>query len=68
MYVSPNFSSRKALKDALKAGQTVRVFSPGPYPATENGLAGVEGPHYPKPHRWYATVLVRGGVVVEVIA
>jgi hypothetical protein len=30
MYVSPNFASKKALKDALAAGQTVNVFSPGP--------------------------------------
>lgn len=56
-YVSPNFKTKKALKEAVAAGVTVSVFSPGlggPY-AGRTGV-GVEGPHFPKPHTWYATV------------
>lgn len=65
-YVSPNFKNKKALKEAVATGRQVRVFSPGPYPVTENGTETVEGPHYPEPHRWYARVEVRGGIVVKV--
>mgnify|MGYP003347318056 CR=1 FL=1 len=30
------------------------------------GTAFLEGPHYPEPHRWYAQVEVRDGVVIKV--
>lgn len=66
MYVNPNFKTKKALKDAVASGQTVRVFSPGPFPAKQNGSESVEGPHYPQPHRWYASVEVKDGEVVKV--
>jgi hypothetical protein len=67
MYVDPNFRTKKALREALASGETVRVFSPGPFPAKANGTESVEGPHYPKPHTWYARVQVRDGLVVRVI-
>jgi hypothetical protein len=59
-YTDTNFKSKKALKDAVKAGAKVGVFSPGPFGGPYNGRTnvGVEGPHYPKPHTWYATVAV----------
>lgn len=66
MYVRPNFKSKKALKEAVKNGDQVAVFSPGPFPAKENGTVAVEGPHYPEPHRWYASVEVKDGYVVKV--
>jgi len=68
MYVSPNFKSKKALKEAVAAGQTVTVFSPGPFPCNQNGRESVEGPHFPEPHRWYATVRVVDGYVKKVLA
>lgn len=67
MYVEPNFKSKKALKEAVKAGEQVTVFSPGPFPAPTEGRTSVEGPHYPEPHRWYASVEVTGGVVTKVL-
>ena len=66
MYVSPNFQSKKALKEAVAKGEHVTVYSPGPFPANENGTEFVEGPHYPQPHKWYAQVTVRNGVVTAV--
>jgi len=66
MYVSPNFKSKKALKDAVKNGQRVEVFSPGPFPCPTEGTVTIEGPHYPEPHRWYAQAQVRDGLVVSV--
>lgn len=68
MYVHPNFKTKKALKEALAAGQRVTVFSPGPFPAKTDGDESIEGPHYPEPHRWYARVRVSDGVVVKVLS
>ena len=67
-YVDPNFKSKKALRDAVKAGQAVYVFSPGPFPVKQEGEETIEGPHYPQPHRWYARVRVQSGRVVAVLS
>lgn len=68
MYVNPNFPSKKALKAAVAAGESVEVFSPGPFPAKQDGRMSVEGPHYPKPHSWYAVVEVKDGLVTKVVS
>jgi hypothetical protein len=68
MYVNPNFKSKKALRDAIKNGDVVTIFSPGPFPAPSAGETTIEGPHYPEPHEWYARVRVEGGRVVKVIS
>lgn len=65
-YVQPNFKTKKAFKEAVKDGKQVTVFSPGPFGCNENGAEYIEGPHYPEPHRWYAQVVVKDGVVVKV--
>lgn len=65
MYVEPNFASKAALKRALKEGTRVTVFSPGPFPAPTDGRVGIEGPHYPQPHRWYGQAVIEGGQVVS---
>ena len=66
MYVSPNFKSKKALREAIAKGESVEVFSPGPFEAKQNGREYVEGPHYPLPHSWYAQVTVVDGRVTAV--
>lgn len=65
-YVSPNFPTKKALKAAVAAGERVEIFSPGPFGSKRDGTEAVEGPHYPKPHSWYANVEVAGGLVIKV--
>lgn len=70
MYVSPNFKTKKALKEAVANGDQVTIFQPNdmfntPVP-TDGVVHGIEGPHYPKPHRWYASVELKNGVVVKV--
>jgi len=63
MYTDRNFKSKKALVEAVAAGD-VSVYQPGPFGGAVNvGFASIEGPHYPEPHRWYARVEVRGGVI-----
>jgi len=65
-YASTNFKSKKAFKEAVAAGEIVTLFSPGPFGTKSDGTESVEGPHYPKPHSWYASVTVVNGVVTKV--
>ena len=65
-YVSPDFKSKKALKEALAAGQEVSVFQPGLGSVPHNGTVSLEGPHYPKPHTWYASGTMQDGRLVKV--
>jgi len=65
-YVHPNFKTKKALKDALATGQPVTVFEPGLGSVPENGKVCIEGPHYPRPHTWYATGTILSGRLVKV--
>lgn len=65
-YSTINFKTKKALREAVESGVEVGVFSPGPFGCKTEGTEFLEGPHYPLPHRWYASVEVRNGVVVRV--
>ena len=68
MYVDPNFKTKKELKDAVKSGKRISVYSPGLGSPNMNGVEYVEGPHFPEPHRWYAKVQVQNGLVVKVLS
>lgn len=67
-YTAVNFRTKKALRQALADGEEVRVFQPGPFASTipANGRVYLEGPHYPEPHRWYASGELKDGVLVSV--
>lgn len=67
-YTVKNFKTKKELKDAVNAGETVKCFHPGLGPSLEHftGTVYLEGPHYPQPHRWYATATLVDGVVKAV--
>lgn len=65
-YSVKNFKSKKALREAVLAGERVEIYSPGPFGCAENGQEFLEGPHYPEPHRWYAKVDVADSVVTKV--
>jgi len=65
-YTVHNFKTKKLLKSAIKAGQTVGVYQPGPFgPAVKDGRVAIEGPHYPAPHTWYADVEVKDGKIIR---
>lgn len=82
MYTVRNFKSKKALKEAVDAWNKwpfdgketgpspspVEYYQPGPFGGNEprNGEFSVEGPHYPEPHRWYARVVAKDGVIIKV--
>lgn len=76
MYCNTNFPTKKSLKEAVKATlennglgpYDLGIHQPGPFGGNEltNGVVCCEGPHYPKPHRWYAECTVKGGKIVKV--
>ncbi len=65
-YVSPNYRTKKALKEALAAGTEVTVFQPGLGTVPVDGRISLEGPHYPAPHTWYAEGTMAAGKLVKV--
>lgn len=66
MYAVKNYRTKKELKEAVKSGP-VPCYQPGPFgPDVRDGQHCCEGPHYPEPHRWYATVTVKDGKIVGV--
>ena len=66
MYCERNFPTKKALQLAVAQGDVVTLFAPGLGTPVTNGNETVEGPHFPKPHTWYAQVVMKDGVVVKV--
>lgn len=64
-YVTPNYKTKKEFVEAVKAGKQHETYNPsGMFPTTRNGNDVVEGPHYPQPHRWFASVQIIDGIVV----
>jgi hypothetical protein len=68
LYTSRNFKTKKALKEALAAGEKITIYQPGPFGGNEpkDGKVALEGPHYPEPHKWYAEGLMKDGFLVSV--
>jgi hypothetical protein len=66
MYTEINFKTKKELKEAVAQGKQIRLYAPGLGLPKENGTEYIEGPHYPKPHSWYAEVTMQNGLIVKV--
>lgn len=67
MYVDPNFKTKKDFKYAVAYGAYVRIFDPGPFGSVPtDGVVAVEGPHYPEPHKWYASVTLKDSKIVGI--
>lgn len=70
MYTVIDFKTKKALKEAVANGEKVAVYQPNGdlfgFTAPTDGVVTLEGPHYPKPHTWYATAVLKDGYVVSV--
>lgn len=72
-YTVINFKTKKALKEAVTKwtdgdGYAIFCYQPGLGPDLSNytGKITLEGPHYPKPHTWYAEAWLENGIVVKV--
>ena len=67
MYTHTNYRTKKQLVEAVKAGEQVTVYQPGGmFPGETDGSICIEGPHYPEPHKWYASATIKDSVVVKV--
>ena len=67
MYAATNYKTKKALKAAIaefnENGKVEEflVYQEGPFGSGEHIIdpsrsVTLEGPHFPQPHKWYATV------------
>ena len=75
-YTKKNYLTKKEFRQAFKewkAGTSISspngigVFQPGPFgPGVPDGRTAIEGPHFPRPHTWYADVEVLDGKVVRI--
>jgi len=54
-YTVRDYTSKKALKEDFKAGKKIECYSEGMVPLKTPGVVYLEGPHYPRPHSWYAS-------------
>jgi len=68
MYTVTDYKTKKALKEDVKAGKQVKVYQPNNmgFSIPTDGVVDLEGPHYPKPHTWYAAATLKNGIVVSV--
>lgn len=66
MYAMVNFKTKKALKEAVASGRKIGIYAPGLGTPKANGTECLEGPWYPEPHRWYAEVEMKDGIIVKV--
>jgi hypothetical protein len=68
-YLYPNLGSKKAFRDAIAAGKVITAMAnyPSGSEFCERGTFCFEGPHYPKPHRFYGKATVENGRVVKVV-
>jgi hypothetical protein len=68
MYTDINFKTKKAFKEAFASGKPLSTYQPGGmFEGTKNGETTIEGPHYPEPHKWYARVQLKDGIITRVI-
>lgn len=67
VHIDPDFKTKKAFIEALKDNREITVYSPGPFPLTNNGngVFVIEAPaNY---HKWYLKVECKNGIVTKVL-
>ena len=67
-YLYPEKKSKKEYKEFIKSGGRViaRNNTPWGQDDIDNGNVAFQGPHYPKPHKYYGTATVKNGMVIKV--
>lgn len=68
MYTRKNYKTKKELREDVKAGKRVEYYHPNDmgHGLPLDGTIFIEGPHYPKPHMWYAQCEAKDGSIVKV--
>ena len=67
-YCYPNHKTKKALKETIASGGKVTAAenTPTGKQPIQDGVAYLEGPHYPEAHKWYAKAIIKDGFIVKV--
>jgi len=67
-YIYPEEPSKIAIKRGLAEGKEYRISENSPWgkKPIHEGSHTFEGPHYPKPHRYYGVAVVAKGKVISV--
>lgn len=65
-YVSPDVKTKKELKEMVAQGKVNIVYQPGIGSVPLDGTVHLEGPHFPRPHTWYAEGTMKSGKLVKV--
>lgn len=67
-YTDKDYMSKKQIKDDLKAGENITCYNPGLGPDLSNftGTVFLEGPHYPKPHKWHGKGYMENGLLKKI--
>ena len=67
-YVSPNFHTKRALRESFQSGGNIQVYEPGYRfgDIPRNGTVYLEGPHYPEAHTWYASGIMKDGKLIAI--
>jgi hypothetical protein len=67
-YLYPELLTKKAYKEAIAAGKKITAFENTPWGNKRliEGSYSFEGPHYPKPHRYYGKAVVKDGIVISI--
>ena len=66
MYTDFDYKTKKELKIDVAAGKKITIYSLGLGSPKDNGTEFIEGPHYPRPHTWYAEVKIKDGFIIHV--
>ncbi len=67
MYATGNPKTKKALKEAVASGKQVEAFQAGGmFGGQRDGQVCIEGPWYPQPHSFYATAILKDGIIQSV--
>lgn len=67
-YLYPNLKSKKAYKELISTGGLVTALEnrPSGQQTVNTGVVTFEGPHYPRPHKFYGEATVVKGRVVSI--
>lgn len=67
-YTVTNYKTKTAIKRDLAAGRHITCYQPGLGADLSNftGKVTLEGPHFPKPHKWYGRGRLENGKLVSI--
>lgn len=65
-HISPDYSTKKAFKDAFKQGVQVQCFNPSGLFPQKDGCDVIEAPA--SYHKWYCRVNIVNGYVSKILA